>query len=192
MSGRDDALEQRLFATIDAGEQGAAVAAAIRGYGPQILGYLSVVLRNEDDAAEVFSIFAEDLVRGLPGFRRESSFRVWAYALAWRAAQRFRRDAFRQRTRGLYTSEASRIADEVRTSLPSRVARRDRVERLREQLDPEDQALLVLRFDRDLSWTEVAQAMSDEGQPVAEAALRKRFERLRARLKELDEREPGP
>jgi len=186
MSGRDDALEQRLGLLLDRGEQAAAVASAIRGYGPQILGYLAVVLRSDDAAAEVFSDFAEDLLKGIAGFRRESSFRVWAYALAWRAAQRHRRDAFRQRTRALYTSEASRIADEVRTSLPSKVARRDHVERLREQLDPEDQALLVLRFDRDLSWTEVAQALSESGEPVAEAALRKRFERLKLRLQELD------
>jgi RNA polymerase sigma-70 factor (ECF subfamily) len=189
MQGRDEALERRLLAQLDAGEQSAAVAGIIRGYGPQILGYLRVVLRNESDAAEVFSAFAEDVLRRIGEFRRASSVRVWAYALAWRAGQRFRRDAFRERarTRPLATSEAARIAEEVVTSLPTRMARRDRVERLREQLDPADQALLVLRFGRGLAWSEIAQALSEEGRPVSEQALRKRFERLRARLQELDD-----
>ena len=40
----------------------------------------------------------------------------------------------------------------------------------------------MLRLDRDLSWREVATVMSAEGEPVDEAALRKRFERVKARL----------
>ena len=57
-------------------------------YGPQILGYLTSILRNDADAAEVFSQFTEDLWRGLPGFRGECPVRVWAYRLAWHAAAR--------------------------------------------------------------------------------------------------------
>jgi RNA polymerase sigma-70 factor (ECF subfamily) len=45
--------------------------------------------------------------------------------------------------------------------------------------------MIILRFDRGLSWTEVAQVLAAGGAPVDEAALRKRFERLKKRLREL-------
>jgi RNA polymerase sigma-70 factor, ECF subfamily len=170
-----------------AGQLSAAAEAIVRDHGPQILGYLTSVLRNDGDAAEVFSQFTEDLWRGLPGFRGECPLRVWAYRLAWHAAARHLRDPFRQRGRRLETTDLSRIADEVRSSvlLGRREARRQGVGRLREQLAPEEQTLLVLRLDRDLSWREVATVLADDGEPIDEAALRKRFERLKTKLAEM-------
>ena len=150
----------------------------------RILGYLTSVLRNDGDAADVFSQFTEDLWRGLPGFRGECPVRVWAYRLAWHAAARHLRDPFRQRGRALETTELSRIAEEVRSSvlLGRREARRQGIDKLREQLAPDEQTLLVLRLDRELSWREVATVLADDGEAVDEAALRKRFERLKGKL----------
>jgi RNA polymerase sigma-70 factor (ECF subfamily) len=54
------------------------------------------------------------------------------------------------------------------------------VAKLRERLDPDDQTLLILRVDRDLSWREVADVMG-----LGEPALRKRFERIKTRLREM-------
>ncbi len=179
-------LEARIGAHLDKGDFPAAASEAMRGYGPQILGYLAVVLRDDDVAADAFSMFAEDLWRGLPGFRREATLRVWAYALASRCVQRTLRANKDGRVRRLMTSEASQLADEVRTSLPSRVARNDELARLRAHLTPEEQALLVLRVDRDLPWSEVAVAIGEMiDEPVSEAALRKRFERLKEKLRDL-------
>ena len=79
-------LEAVVGRHLDSGELAAAATAAIRGYGPEILGYLAAVLRDDDAAAEAFSRFAEDLWKGLPGFRRKSSMRTWAYRVAWNAA----------------------------------------------------------------------------------------------------------
>jgi RNA polymerase sigma-70 factor (ECF subfamily) len=39
--------------------------------------------------------------------------------------------------------------------------------------------------ERELSWKEVAQIMSEGGEKMPESALRKRFERLRAKLRKL-------
>ncbi|HET8733590.1 MAG TPA: sigma factor, partial [Anaeromyxobacteraceae bacterium] len=72
-------LEPRILARLDQGDLPGAATEALRGYGPQVLGYLNAVLRNEDDAHDVFSQFAEDLWKGLAGFRRESSVRTWAF-----------------------------------------------------------------------------------------------------------------
>jgi RNA polymerase sigma-70 factor (ECF subfamily) len=184
--------EDRAGALLQAGQLAAAAEAIVRDHGPQILGYLTSVLRNDGDAADVFSQFTEDLWRGLPSFRGECPVRVWAYRLAWHAAARHLRDPYRQRGRRLETTELSRIADEVRSSvlLGRREARKQGIDKLREQLAPEEQTLLVLRLDRGLSWREVATVLAEDGDGgdgdgVDEVALRKRFERLKGKLAEL-------
>jgi RNA polymerase sigma-70 factor (ECF subfamily) len=158
----------------------------VRGYGPQILGYLRALLRDEGAADEAFSQFSEDLFKGIDRFRGESSYKTWSYVIAWNAARRLLRDPYRRRKEHLPTSEAILIADKVR-SLSSAYGARvagDRVARLREQLAPDEQTLLILRFDRDLGWKEIAQVLALE-----EAGVRKRFERLTAKLRKLAEKE---
>jgi len=169
---------------LSAGDHRGAAEVILRDHGPGVMGYLLSVLRNESDAGDVFSQWSLDLWRGLPGFRGDCPVRVWAYRLAWHAAARHLRDPFRQRGRHLETNEISRLADEVRSSvlLGRREARQRGIERLRDELTPEERALLVLRLDRDLSWREVAQVLAAEGEAVDEAALRKRFERIKAKL----------
>jgi RNA polymerase sigma-70 factor (ECF subfamily) len=90
-------LEARVRALREAGELAAAATAAIRGLGPSVLRYLRSLLRDEDDAAEAFSRFAENLWTGLPGFRGQASVRTWAYRLAWSAAQDLRDGAWKRR-----------------------------------------------------------------------------------------------
>lgn len=81
------------------------------------------------------------------------------------------------------TEEYSRLEAEVRsTTLPERARQ---VDRIREGLDPDERALLVLRVDRALPWEDAAAALSAEGERVTAAALRKRFERLTAKIARL-------
>ncbi len=69
--------------------------------------------------------------------------------------------------------------------------RATRAERLRAQLEPDEQMLLTLRLDRELDWREIAVVLEDE--PPADdaavtraaAALRKRFERIKEKLRKL-------
>ena len=79
-------LDEEVRALRDRGEAEAAATRAIKALGPEILGYLGALLHDAGEASEVFSQFAEDLWRGLPAFRFESSLRTWAYKLA-RAAR---------------------------------------------------------------------------------------------------------
>jgi RNA polymerase sigma-70 factor (ECF subfamily) len=177
-------LEPRILALLDAGDVSGSATEALRGYGPQVLGYLTAVLRDEDDAHDVFSQFAEDLWRGLPGFRRESSVRTWAFRLAWHAASRYARDPYRKRHRPILTTEASKIAEQVRSTMStySPGGRADRLLKLRESLDREEQTLLILRVDKAMAWEEVAEVLRTDGEPATTAALRKRFERLKEKL----------
>ncbi len=176
-------VEAKVEQALAAGDPRGAATAAIQGFGPAVLGYLTALLKDEDDARDAFSAFAEDLWRGLPGFRGECSLRAWIFRLAWHAASRFARDSYRRRRRPLPTSAASKLAASVRSMssvLPG--GRRERMLKLRESLDPEEQTLLILRLDKELAWEEVAQVLAAEGSPAAPAALRKRFERLKEKL----------
>jgi RNA polymerase sigma-70 factor (ECF subfamily) len=176
-------VEAAVLERIDAGDPQGAATAAIRGLGPQVLRYLRSILVDEDAAADAFSQFAENLWRGLPRFRRRSSLRTWAYAIAWNAALNIRNDAWNRRGRPLMTSEASALADEVRTRTAVRVARQaNALEVLRASLTLDEQSLLTLRVDQGLSWAEVAEVMSGAGKPIQPLTLMKRFERLKERL----------
>jgi RNA polymerase sigma-70 factor (ECF subfamily) len=144
------------------------------------------LLRDETDAADAFSEFAETLWTSLPGFRGEASLRTWAYRVAWTAARRVRDEAWRRRGRRLNTSEASAIADEVRTSSADTIERERRgLDTLRATLSLDEQSLLVLRIDQELSWAEIAEILSETGKRVQPAAIAKRYERLKERLRML-------
>jgi RNA polymerase sigma-70 factor (ECF subfamily) len=182
-------LEADITRLLEAGDLPAAASAIMRGYGPAILGYLFGLTRDEDRADDVFSQFCEDLWRGLPGFRRDSSSRTWVYTLAWHAWLRQERDAYRRHGRPLASEEMSRLAAEVRSTsalhLKSEV--KDAVARLREQLSPAEQSLLVLRVDRGLSWSEVAAVMSTPEEPLDPRTATKRFQRVKDKLRTLAE-----
>jgi RNA polymerase sigma-70 factor (ECF subfamily) len=180
-------IEDRILSALERGAPEEAATEAIRGYGPQILGYLTRVLGSEDEAADAFSYFSERLWKGMAAFEGRSSVRVWAYRIAWTAALRVAGDGFRRRRERLRTSMASRVAADVLTrgAAEARAREEDGMERLRAQLEPAERALLVLRLDQRLSWREVAEVMAEDGTPVPEAALRKRFERLKEKLARL-------
>jgi RNA polymerase sigma-70 factor, ECF subfamily len=179
----------------DAGDHDGATTLAVETYGAEIFGFLQALARDEDLAAEAFSTFTEDLWKGLPRFRWESSLRTWAYALARNALHRVRRDPARRPGRHVALSDVqqlSGLAEVVRsvTSPHLRTEVKDAFASLRERLDPDDHALLILRIDRKMSWREIATAMSPDVDDTKElekraATLRKRFERAKADLRAL-------
>lgn len=190
-----EALEAELKTLCQAGDHRAATTLTIERYGPEILGYLVAVARTESDATDAFSLFSEDLWRGITGFRWEASMRTWAYTLARNALRRLVRTPER-RARKVPLSRASEVmnmAERVRTETMQylRTEVKDQVAELRAELDPEDQTLFVLRISRQMSWNEIARVMgedpdaSDDDLKKASARLRKRFERAKNTLAEL-------
>ena len=182
---REDS-EVHIVALLDAGDARGAATEIVRVLGPQILGYLSATLRDDDAAQDAFAQFTEDLWNGLPSFRRECPIRVWAWRLAWHAAARTARDPYRKRGRRFVTGEISALAAAY-ASVPTAVwtdERSAKLDALRAALDPEERTLLILRVDKAMPWSEVAQVLSTNESPVDPAALRKRFERIKAKLAE--------
>ena len=190
-----EAVEIQVADALSRGRFDEAASAGLRGYGPEILGFL--IALGPNTAEDAFSQFCEDLWRGLPAFRAEASFRTWAYTLARHAVVRVRRDPWSRRASPLSDlGPISGIAEELRSSTASFLATqlRDRVAQLRDQLEEDDRALLVLRIDRQMAWNDIARVMVGTDAPEAEvqkrsAALRKRFERLKVEIRERAERE---
>ena len=187
MGTDDDAIEARILAGRDSGDAAAAATLAIKAYGPQILGYLTAILRDDDDAEDAFSVFCEDLWRGIGAFRGDSAVRTWAYRLAWHAAMRAARVPYRKKKERLATGAASVLAAQVRSTTLAhcKPANLDRLAEARRSMTPEEQTLLILRVDRGLAWKDIAEVLAaDAPGAVDEAALRKRFERLKEKLKD--------
>jgi RNA polymerase sigma-70 factor (ECF subfamily) len=182
-------VEARTRAAANEQRWSEAVTFAVRGYGEEILGYLVAMTRNEADANDAFSLFAEDLWKGLPRFRWECTLRTWAYGLARHALARIRRDPHRKRAVPLSDAHLAHLVEELRSRTQTflRTETRDKIAKLRAELDPDDQTLLILRLNRKLAWRDIAIVLDPDSADDAEkraAALRKRFERLKTELKE--------
>ena len=98
------------------------------------------------------------------------------------AAQDTLAEAFRRKGRRLTTTEMSRLAASVRSSSAEFLASaaQARLQAMRASLQPEEQTLLILRINRGLSWNEVGEVLA-----IDPAAVRKRFERLKDKLRKL-------
>jgi RNA polymerase sigma-70 factor (ECF subfamily) len=178
-------VEAELGALIHQRSLDLAATRALEAYGPELFGFLINMLGSEGDAAEVFSQVGEDLWRGLPGFSSQCSMRTWLYVLARHAAARFRRSPWNRRTGD---SRFDALVHHARTNTQPwlRTDVKDRFGALRQSLDEEDRALLVLRVDRALPWTEIARVMLDEDAPD-EGALARESDRLQKRFQLLKE-----
>ncbi|MDC3952866.1 RNA polymerase sigma factor [Polyangium jinanense] len=194
-------LERELLTRLATGDRKGAATEVLAAYGPEIYAFLAALHRDESDAEEVFSRFGEALWQGLQRFEGKGSFRTFAYAVARRTSVRFRRDAARRRKREeeLDSAEISGVMAEVRerTAAYLRTTTRSRLATLRASLPEEDQVLLMLRVDRKLPWEELAVVLrgEDEAPLSAEdkrregARLRKKFQILKQRLREMARRE---
>jgi RNA polymerase sigma-70 factor (ECF subfamily) len=189
-------VDASVSAHLARGDNASALRAILDAYGAELHTFVRSVLRNEHAASEAFAQVQEDLWRGLPGFRAESSLRTWAYVVAQRACFRHRARAGNRRDAPLSAASPTALAARTDTSRRRREQRHALLVQLREELPEDDRALMILRVDRDLSWEDVARvlsetATSEEKPHVTVAGLRKRFERikerLRSRLREFDE-----
>jgi RNA polymerase sigma-70 factor (ECF subfamily) len=192
-----DEVEQSVRAAFAAPDLDLAATRAFQAYGPEILSFLMVRLRSPSDAEEAFSMFAEDLWKGLAGFEFRCSVRGFMYTLARNAANRWATSPHNRRERNLSVTGHGSLAQLIERSRTATAVHRrsevkDRVRALRDALPEQDQLLLLLHVDRGLPWREIAlvlhegsAVLDDEGLARESARLRKRFERVKAELREL-------
>ena len=162
---RREQLEREIRALCDAGNHKAAATAAVRGYGPEILGFLHAVHNSETDASDAFAELCEVLWRKLPDFAWESTLRTWAYGIARNVSRALRRNAGRRRRREAPVGDSALegVAAAVRTETLAhlRTSKRTRLQEIRDMLPEEDRMLLILRVDRKLEWNELARVLTE-------------------------------
>jgi RNA polymerase sigma-70 factor (ECF subfamily) len=197
-------LEADVKALCEAGDWGTAATAIVRGYGPEVYGFLLAVQRSETEADDAFAELAEAVWRGLPRFAWESSARTWTYAIARNVSRRSKHEAARRERRGPRAGESalSHVAEHIRTETAAflRTEKKTRLQALRRTLPQSEQMLLVLRVDRGLAWVDLARILheqeGDDEAPVDDAAvareaarLRKRFQIVKDKLREMAKKE---
>lgn len=184
-------LERVIRAKWEQRDLAAAADLAIRGYGPEIYGFLVAFHRDDEDASEVWSRVTERLWAGLDRFGWHSSFRTWVYAIARNTSIRYRQEKKRRREEALPEGSQVDLALRIRTDTASwlRTSARDRFAALRDSLPEDDRMLLVLRVDKDLAWNDLARVMlPEDAAPLDEETLRREAARLRKRFQHVKER----
>ena len=190
-------LEQDIQGLCKQGDLAAAVERALEGYGQEIMRLMASVLHDYERSRDAFSLFSENLLRGLPGFRWESSFRTWAYRLARNACyQVMHAPAGREQPVSMSALPDEALKPRSETRPWQRTSVKERFRALRESLDPEARMLLLLRVDQRLSWEEVARVMVEGDAPPTDAelkrkaaALRQQFQRIKTHLRSMAEEE---
>jgi RNA polymerase sigma-70 factor (ECF subfamily) len=183
--------ERDIRALLAAGDRDAALTLLVRTYGPELLGFLHARLLDLQHARDAFAWLAEALWKALPGFRADSSLRSFAYAIARNVAARF----VQRELHGPLVVPLSQLSQDsaLAVELPLSTNLDTRIERLRALLSDDERTLLTLRLDKRMDWKEIALVMLFDGaeppgeaEQVREAArLRKRFQLLKQRLREL-------
>ena len=185
-----DEVDADVRAALTRDDRAGATELALRTYGPELIGWLASSLSNEADAFDAFSLLSEELWRSLERFDGRCSVRTWCYMLARQAASRVRRQP-RRAHEWLVTSVPSvahAVTELWSTTRVDAQHEQDVYAQIRRELPEDEQTLLVLRVDRDLSWQDIAlvmlgeQATEDDVTRKA-SALRKQFERLKERLR---------
>ena len=184
-------IEDRIRELVHRGERRGAIQLAVESFGGEVAGWLAAVLSSESDTSETYSLFLEDLCKGISKFRWESSFRTWAYRVARNAALRFLRNRARGRG-GRACAEELPAAARTETKPWQRTEIKTGFADLLQSLEPKDRMILILRVDRGMSWDDVASVVSDaegsaqaRGGPLRSAAVRQRFMRIKRRLRRL-------
>jgi RNA polymerase sigma-70 factor, ECF subfamily len=197
MSDPQSEIDEQIRAACDKHDFQVAATRALEAYGPEVLSFLTARLRAKSDGEEAFSMLAEDLWKGLPGFEFRCSVRGWLYTLARNAANRYATAPQNRRGRNLPLSSHGSVLAVIErarsaTQIHKRTDAKEKVRSLRERLPLEDQTMLILHVDRGLPWRELAMVMNEQGEQLDDEALareasrlRKRFERVKATLREL-------
>ncbi len=195
MSGEHKEFEGYVQSLCQEGKTNEAATSVIEQYGPALLSFLESMSRGSAQAGEdVFQVVCCKIWERLPSFEwGQGSLRAWVFVVArhtfinhHRSHQRKREERLVDRLNVIPVQLSRTVTHEwVKTEVKSKLW--DSIK----TLPPDDRTLLMLRLQQEMRWTEIARILhngEDELEPIeqkrAAAKARKRFERLKATLRQ--------
>jgi len=163
-----------ILAAIERGDRRGALALCARVHGAS-LGRLCMALLGSqaeaDDAVQETLLAAH---AGFEDFRSDGSLRAWLFGIARRRCARVKE------RRGTVKSGSDGADERTADDLLEVRRRAERARDLLERVRPTEREALLLRYEGELSFREVGEAVG-----IDEATARKRVSRALARLREL-------
>lgn len=166
-----------------------AVEVAVKSYGREIAGFILAMTRDAVLAADVQQDVWQAALEHARAFRGDSSFKAWVCTVARNAARRAAAGMGKRAARAVPLSQASesRLAADLASSVSE--WRKDdvkaRLRAIRERLKEEDQALLYMRADLELPFSDIARSTLEPGEMLDQKELAKRVNTLTVRFKRL-------
>lgn len=161
-------------------------AAALHCLAPEVMGYLARILRDGNEAQDVWQQAQIVALDKRDQLREEGSLRPWVYRIAYHLAL----DALSKRPEGGgETGELDRVPAASSRTPTIQAVRTTNKRTLREVIDELpvlQKTLVVLRIDKKLSWNEIADVLetSATGEPMTATNARQTFHRLIRDLKQ--------
>ena len=175
-SSTEGAEDAAIRAALSRGDARSAIARCARAHGPSLTRFCQVLLASGSEADEAVQETLLAAFDGAATFRGDAPVRGWLFGIARRICARRLEVRTRQARRRTLLIEGERApgADDALDD-----ARREQTLReLLEELRPTEREALLLRFEGELSYREVAAATG-----VDEAAARQRVSRALARMR---------
>lgn len=153
-------------------------------YGDEIFGYLVKATGDYVSAQEIFSMFKEDLWKGICTYKPTHTLRSWLYCVARNARNRYyTRDRYRE-VIPLTTNKAAGLYVSSNSSAVHQAEQKNKLlQVMYSHLTPDERDLLIFRVDREMAWDEIADSLGIES-----AAARKRYERLKRKIASIIEK----
>lgn len=183
--------ETNITALLAAQDYDGAIEAILELYGARVFRMIVGVLRDETEAQDAFQAFSIEVWQSLPSFRGDSRVYTWTYTIARRTVSKQLRNGTSREER-LHTEQERELAarwTRTATAQWRKTESRHKLQQLLDELDPDDRTLVMLRIGEAMPWDQVATIVSDDEPLDADvlkkesARLRKRFERVKTRLK---------
>jgi len=152
----------------------------IRRYAMEVRAFLRSRTGSRHSMEEVYSVFSEDVWKGLPQLRSEKYTRTWLYVVARNALSRHARYKKRWRLRHTFSGLESAPA-ELRQSYGTREGNLAQLTPLLSELNEADRQLLDQRLVKSLAWRDIALASGRTAGDTSEAYVTRESARLRKR-----------
>ena len=171
----------------------------IEAYGREVMGFLTNMTRDPQVGEELFQTVCIKIWKGLSGFRWKSSLRTWVYTIARNALISYKRGGTRDKEQRLLTQDMAQLPEQMLRTITREWHKTEAKTWLWDaisELPDDDRTLLVLRLGDGMKWSDIAAVMLDEEPDKATlkrkmVALRKRYERLKDKIRDKAKRRDG-